>query len=232
MTADSSIQLVVFDIAGTLMEDTGVLIDSFLQAFENNNIPASEQEIQQWRGAAKRDVIRYFVSRQLGQQSDGIEDVVDEVFQAFRQQLEDNYRNSTLEPIAGALDTMDWLRSKNILMATTTGFYTAVRDLIVEKLGWDGDFFDCNMCSDDVPKGRPAPYMIFQCMSHLRVLDVNRVIAIGDTPLDMQAGCNAGCRGVIGVLTGAHGIETLGMTRHTHIIQSVANLPALLEMGL
>ena len=52
---------------------------------------------------------------------------------------------------------------------------------------------------------------------------------IGDTPLDMQAGCAAGCCGVIGVLTGAHGIETLGMARHTHIIRSVADLPVLLE---
>ena len=229
MTADSSIQLVVFDIAGTLMEDTGVLIDSFLQAFERSNISASEQEIQQWRGAAKRDVIRHFVSRQTGQQSDEMEDVI---YQAFRRQLEENYKNSPLEPIAGAVDTIDWLRSKNILVATNTGFYTAVRDLVLKKLGWDGDFFDCNMCSDDVPRGRPAPYMIFQCMSHLNVLDVNRVIAIGDTPLDMQAGCNARCKGVIGVLTGAHGIESLGMARHTHIIQSVAALPALLEMGL
>ena len=73
--------------------------------------------------------------------------------------------------------------------------------------------------------------MIFECMARLSVSDVKRVIAIGDTPLDMQAGCAAGCCGVIGVLTGAHGIETLGMARHTHIIRSVADLPVLLEKG-
>ena len=214
------------------MEDTGVLARSFLQAFQLNGISVREEEIQKWRGAAKRDVIKRFVSRQMGQVSHQTEAMTEEIYQAFRRQLEENYRNSPIKPIAGATDTIHWLRSRDILMATNSGFYREVRDLVLEKLGWDGKFFHCNVCSDDVPSGRPAPYMIFQCMSCLKVLDVNRVIAIGDTPLDMQAGTNAGCHGVIGVLTGAHGIESLGMTRHTHIIPGVAELPALLEMGL
>ena len=229
MAQNSPISLVVFDIAGTLMEDTGVLVRSFVQMFEVSGIPASEAEIQEWRGAAKRDVIRHFVSKQLGGGSNQIEEKVDEAYLTFKRLLEGNYRSEDIKPIAGAEDTLDWLKERGILLATTTGFYTEVRDLVLGKLGWDGSFFDCNVCSDDVPKGRPAPYMIFECMSRLKALDVNRVIAIGDTPLDLQAGCNAGCGGVIGVLTGAHGIESLGMTRHTHIIPGVAAMPDLLE---
>jgi len=228
MITNLDIHLAAFDIVGTLIEDTGIVVRSFSQAFELKGISASEEAIQQLRGAAKRDVIRHFVSKQ----DSHADDVVEEIYQAFRRMLEENYRNDPVKPISGAENTLDWLRSKGILIATTTGFYREVRDLILEKLGWTGSFFDCNVCSDDVPSGRPAPYMIFQCMSRLNVLDVNRVIAMGDTPLDMQAGCNAGCCGVIGVLTGAHGIETLGMTRHTHIIPSVASLPTLLEMGI
>ncbi len=231
MITDSDIHLAAFDIVGTLIEDTGVIVRSFSQAFELKGIPASEEAIQQLRGAAKRDVIRHFVSERHGQNSHA-DDVVEEIYQTFKRMLEENYKNNSVKPIPGAEDTLDWLRGRGILIATTTGFYREVRDLILGKLGWDGSFFDCNLCSDDVPRGRPAPYMIFQCMSRLNVLDVNRVIAIGDTPLDMQAGCNAGCGGVIGVLTGAHGIETLGMTRHTHIIPSIASLPTLLEMGI
>ena len=229
MTQNPTITLSIFDIAGTLMEDTGVLVRSFLQAFELGGVPATEEEIDEWRGAAKRDVIRDLVSKHLSQQAAQAENMVEEIYATFRRLLEENYRKEAIRPINGAEDTLNWLRSKNILLATTTGFYREVRDLILERLGWDGSFFDCNVCSDDVPKGRPAPYMIFQCMSRLGVLDVSKVIAIGDTPLDMQAGCNAGCRGVIGVLTGSHGIESLGMERHTHIIPSIASLPALLE---
>ena len=230
MKTESYISLVVFDIAGTLMEDTGTLVRSFSQAFEHNQIPASEAEIQEWRGAAKRDVVRHFVSRNVG--SEETDKLVDKIYQDFRARLEENYKNEQLSCIPGAEDTLKWLKDRGILLATNTGFYRAVRDLVLHKLGWDGSAFDCNVCSDDVPRGRPSPYMIFECMSRLGITDVNQVIVIGDTPLDLQAGCSAGCRGVIGVLTGAHGIETLGMSRHTHIIASVAKLPELMEMGM
>jgi hypothetical protein len=32
---------------------------------------------------------------------------------------------------------------------------------------------------------------------------------------------------VIGVLNGAHGLETLGATPHTHLLPSIAELPGL-----
>jgi phosphonatase-like hydrolase len=229
MMQNLSISLVVFDIAGTLMEDTGVLARSFLQTFEVSGIPASEAGIQQLRGAAKRDVIRHFAVKHLGQESTQIEEKVDQAYSTFRRLLEENYTKEDTKPVAGAEDTLKWLKDREILIATTTGFYRQVRDLVLEKLGWDGSFFDCNVCSDDVPRGRPAPYMIFECMGSLKVSDVHKVIVIGDTPLDLQAGCNAGCEGVIGVLSGSHGIETLGITRHTHIIPSVGSLPMLME---
>jgi phosphoglycolate phosphatase-like HAD superfamily hydrolase len=61
------------------------------------------------------------------------------------------------------------------------------------------------------------------------VQNVQEVINVGDTPLDLQAGSNAGVRGVIGVLTGAHEREDLQREPHTHIIESVAEIPSLIE---
>ena len=57
--------------------------------------------------------------------------------------------------------------------------------------------------------------------------DVGRVAIVGDTPLDLQAAMNARAGWVIGVLSGAHGIETLGATPHTHLLPSVASLRKL-----
>jgi phosphoglycolate phosphatase-like HAD superfamily hydrolase len=65
-------------------------------------------------------------------------------------------------------------------------------------------------------------------MEAARVNNVAEVMAVGDTPFDLQAGSNGGARGVVGVLTGAGTAETLGREPHTHIIASVAKLPALL----
>ncbi len=70
--------------------------------------------------------------------------------------------------------------------------------------------------------------MLFHAMEIARVASVAEVVTVGDTPLDLQAGTNAGVRGVVGVLTGASTSERLRAEPHTHILPSVANLPELL----
>jgi hypothetical protein len=45
----------------------------------------------------------------------------------------------------------------------------------------------------------------------------------------MLEGTNAGCRGVVGVLTGPRPVEAWGVYRHTHVIPSVRELPRLIE---
>jgi phosphoglycolate phosphatase-like HAD superfamily hydrolase len=88
------------------------------------------------------------------------------------------------------------------------------------------------ICSDDVTQGRPSPFMIFHAMEAARVNNVAEVVAVGDTPLDMQAGSNAGVRGVIGVLSGTGTRERLASEPHTQILGSVADLPTYLSKGL
>jgi phosphoglycolate phosphatase-like HAD superfamily hydrolase len=88
------------------------------------------------------------------------------------------------------------------------------------------------VCSDDVAQGRPSPFMLFHAMEAARVNSVAEVVAAGDTPLDLQAGTNAGLRAVVGVLSGASTAENLRREPHTHIVPSVANLPALLASKL
>jgi phosphoglycolate phosphatase-like HAD superfamily hydrolase len=99
------------------------------------------------------------------------------------------------------------------------------------RLGWEG-IFTATVCSDDVAQGRPSPFMLFHAMETARVNSVTEVVAVGDTPLDLQAGTNAGLRGVIGVLSEVSTAETLRREPHTHILPSVAGLPGLLASRL
>jgi phosphonatase-like hydrolase len=146
----------------------------------------------------------------------------------FRRTLEDHYQKNGVIPIAGAEATFTWLRERKILIATTTGFYREIAELILKKAGWLATF-DANVSSSDVAKGRPAPDMIFRAMEKTGVEKASQVINVGDTPLDLQAGSNAGVAAVVGVLTGAHTEERLRREPHTHIIPSVADLPAMLS---
>jgi len=219
------IRLVIFDIAGTIIEDHGEVVSAFASALKKNGIPFTENEIRRWMGASKREVIRHF-AEQAGRNA-GQKKLVETTYGCFGTELERLYAEH-LNPIEGAAATFAWCRKHSIEIATTTGFYREISDLILERTGWR-DLFAASISSSDVPQGRPAPFMIFRAMEATNVEDVRQVINVGDTPLDLQSGTNAGVRGVVGVLTGEHDRASLEREPHTHIIGSIAELPGLIE---
>jgi phosphonatase-like hydrolase len=112
-------------------------------------------------------------------------------------------------------------------VALNSGFDRRIMAGVLASVGWPEDLFDAVVCADDVPCGRPAPFMIFRSMERSGVEDVREVAVVGDTRLDLEAGLNAGAAYRIGVLTGAHDRATLERAPHTHIVSSVAALPDL-----
>lgn len=220
----SRIRLVIFDMAGTIIEDHGEVIRAFAKALMEDGIPFAEDELKKWKGASKREVIWHFAK-----QSDPTGDIgtrVETSYRRFRLELESCYMGK-VAPIAGAVDTFRWLREHGILLATTTGFYREITDLVLKQTGWR-DFFAANISSSDVRQGRPAPYMIFRAMEASGVQDVKEVMNVGDTPLDLQSGSNAGVAGLVGVLTGANDRESLQREPHTHILNTIVELPELI----
>jgi phosphonatase-like hydrolase len=101
-----------------------------------------------------------------------------------------------------------------------------VVEAILAGVTWSG-LLDAWVCGDDVPRGRPAPFMIFRAMERCGAEDVRRVAVVGDTRLDLEAAWNAGAGWRIGVLTGAHDRATLATAPHTHLCEAVTAVPAL-----
>jgi len=221
-----NIKLVVFDIAGTIIEDRGEVLTAFASALRKNGIGFAEDELQEWKGASKREVIRHFVERETDRKPLASH-TIEQTYALFRAELENLYREG-IHPVPGCASTFAWCRERGIQLATTTGFYSEIRNLILDLTGW-GTLFAANISSSDVKRGRPAPFMIFRAMESTGTEDVRQVINVGDTPLDLQAGSNAGVRGVVGVLTGSHGEDRLRREPHTHLLPSIAELPALID---
>jgi phosphonatase-like hydrolase len=194
-------------------------------AFAHRGIEVSYAEIGDWRGASKRGMIRHFV--ELRTKADaGREALTDAIYRDFSAQADAAYK--TVRPIAGIEEAMRSMRGDGLLLATTTGFGRELNATIFHRLGW-GEQFAASINSDDVVDGRPAPFMIFHAMEAAHVENVADVVVVGDTPLDLQAANNAAARGVIGVTSGAATEERLRRERYTHILPSVAELPALLR---
>lgn len=215
------IELVAFDIAGTLIEDHDEVTFAFHTALQQQGIFADFAELREFKGGAKREVIRHFVQQARGTVD---ERLVEAAFVDFRGILEEGYQPAA---IAGVENALRGLRERKVKIATTTGFYRELRDSILRRLDWTA-MFDANVCSDDVPRGRPAPEMIFRVMQMCNISGAAQVMAVGDTPLDLQAGTAAGCGAVVGVLTGVHTRERLVREPHTHIIASAAEIATLI----
>jgi phosphonatase-like hydrolase len=223
------IQLVVFDLAGTTIEDKGaVVLSSLVETAERYAMPGTPDELNALMGMNKREVFGILAERMHPGDEARQKALAEEALADFIVRMRAAYEHY-LAPMPGAEQTFAFLQARGIKIATDTGFDATIGGLIMERLQWPGRLIDLAVYSTDVRQGRPAPYMIYRAMEQLGVLDVRQVMKIGDSPADLEEGTNAGCGEVIGVLSGAHTATTLGAFRHTRLLQSVADLPALFD---
>ena len=223
------IKLVVFDLAGTVIEDAGQVPAAFTTALRDHEIAVTSDSLREMRGASKREVIQRFVERQPGSGKADVLARTEEIYNSFRGTLAGIYEKNGVRETAGATEAFTFLQRRGVQVALNTGFDRTITKLLLKSMQWDGDLINAVVCGDDVAQGRPAPYLIFRAMEMSGVTSVHQVATVGDTVLDLQAGQNAGVRYNIGVLSGAHSREQLEREPHTHLLSSVAMLPALWE---
>ena len=229
---DENLDLVVFDMAGTTILDTGQVPEAFQKVLGDHGITVTAEDLRSVRGASKRWATRRFVERQFPGAEAEIAGRTERIFQAFREYLSGRYKQEGVQLIPGTLETFCWLKSRKVKIALNTGFDRTLTDLLLQAVAFAPGLVSAVICGDDVPQGRPAPYLIFRAMEAAGVQSVHRVANMGDTVLDLQAGWNAAVRWNIGVLSGAHTKEQLEKAPHTHLIPSVATLPVLWKQPL
>lgn len=236
------IQLVVFDMAGTTVRDQSEVENCFHRAAVESGLNASQQRIKDMQGLPKLIVVQTLWAEAIGENHPDIAQRVSDTYQLFRDILENHYRTAEVVPVSGALETFAWLRSQGIKIALTTGFYRAVTDIILQRLGWHQGLYadymahdaadaiiDLSLTPDETGKGRPHPDMILMAMARLGITDPQRVAKLGDTPSDLQAGHLAGVALNIGITSGTHTAEALSAHPHHLLLDSVADLPAALQ---
>jgi phosphonatase-like hydrolase len=222
-----ALKMVILDIGGTLIADHGEVPDAMLGAFSRHGISVTPEEFSEWRGAAKRMMVKHFVDLR-GPRSGGAA-LIEAIYADFTATATKAYEK--VHPIAGAEQAMRELAAMKLLLATTTGFDRPLCDAILAHLGWQ-HYFAATVTSDEVSDGRPAPFMLFRAMEAAHVNETAQVMAVGDTPLDLQAANNGGMGASIGVFSGAATEDRLRKERNSGVLPSVAELPELIRKGL
>lgn len=210
--------VVIFDMAGTTVEDRGQVPAAFAAALAEAGVTLTADQITRVRGASKRQAIRALLPADQASHAD-------EIYAHFRDTLAHHYRTEGARAIGSAGEIFRRLKDRGCSVALTTGFDRDIAMMLMASLGWTRTIVDVVVCGDDVANGRPAPDMILMAMELVGTRDAAKVAAVGDTALDLEAGASAGVRWNIGVLSGAHTRETLERAPHTHIIESIAELP-------
>jgi phosphonatase-like hydrolase len=221
------IELVVFDMAGTTVFDGDAVNASFRAALAASNVEADSATVNTVMGLHKPEAIRIL----LGNQGRSFtEDEVETIHDDFERRMLAYYATDpAVREVPGALAAFVALKQAGIKVALNTGFGRSIVDVILKRLGWQSsEAIDATVTSDEVPHGRPHPDMIKALMAQLGVRDPRRVAKVGDTKADLEEGTNAGCGHVIGVATGSLTHEQLRSYPHTHLLKSVAEIPALL----
>ncbi|MFF5012426.1 phosphonatase-like hydrolase [Streptomyces sp. NPDC001165] len=236
MTADTTadtttdardIRLVVLDMAGTTVADGGLVERAFESAAAELGVePGSADHaekldyVRATMGESKISVFRHLF---------GDESLAQRANTAFEKAYGDLVDAGLIAPVPGAREAIEELAGSGRTVVLTTGFARVTQDAILAALGWQ-DLVPLTLCPADAGgRGRPFPDMVLEAFVRTKAAeDVRQVAVAGDTSYDVLSGVRAGAGLIAGVRTGAHGDAEFRAAGATHVLDSVAALPALL----
>jgi phosphonoacetaldehyde hydrolase len=203
------IKAVILDWAGTAV-DYGSFAPTavFLRLFESLGVKITADDARSGMGLMKKDHLRTILSRpsvaQAWEAAHGLphtEADIDQLFENFIS-MQRSVLIEYAQPIPGLLETIAELRARRIKIGSTTGYIRSMMEILAPKAKENDYEPDCIVCPDEVPAGRPFPWMCYQNAMNLGVYPMAAIVKVGDTLVDIEEGLNAGTWTVGVTLTG------------------------------
>jgi len=203
------LQAVVLDWAGTTV-DYGCMAPAavFIETFKQRGVTITIDQARAPMGMFKKDHIRAIMHMApVAQQWLAVhelpcmEDDVNALYHDFLPlQLAVIAKHADVIP--GTLEAITAFRARGLKIGSTTGYTRAIMDRLIPLATQRGYQPDAVLCADEVPAGRPQPWMMFQNAQQLGVYPMSAIVKIGDTVPDIEEGLNAGAWTIGVVKTG------------------------------
>jgi len=214
----TGIRAVVFDFDGTLFDATDAICHSLNAARAVHALaPLPRAEILPRIG---KPLYEIFQTLEPAVSPERVQSHVD----AYREAFWPVCLTLTRE-LPGLRICIDHLRGR-VGLAIATNRLGRGAQYILDGFGF-GNVFSVIVALEDVEKVKPDAEPVRKACAQLGVPPACALM-VGDTPDDMRAGCAAGALAV-GVTTGAYSAAALREAGAQAVLDSLANLPALLE---
>jgi phosphonoacetaldehyde hydrolase len=208
---EQRIKLVVFDLAGTIV-DHGCFapVTPFIEALRRNGVDVTVDQVRGPMGLGKEEHLRALLRMpeaaaqwRSAHGSDAGDDDVHRIFVDDFVPLQLASVTSASNLISGLLPCVAELRARGIKIATSTGYFAEAAELCWAAAREQGFEADCHVHPGQVRESRPAPWMVFRAMEALDVYPPSSVVKVGDTVPDIEEARNAGAWAVGVAATGS-----------------------------
>jgi len=213
--------MVVFDMAGTTVDENNVVYKTLQAAIVNAGIQVTLDDVLlHGAGKEKLQAIKD-VLVSLGHETT----LAQEIYHYFIVALENAYLNLEVTPCHNAETVFALLKKQEIKVVLNTGYNRATATGLLSKLNWiEGKDIDLLVTASDVANNRPAPDMIDYAIKHFAIKDPSTVVKVGDSAIDIEEGKNAGCGKTFGVTTGAQTREQIQVADPTAVVEDLLEI--------
>jgi len=197
--AAQGVKAVIFDVSGTVLDygSRGPVV-AFVELFARHGVAVSEAEARRPMGSHKKDHLWAMLSdasicgrwaKATGQQPS--RELLDKLYEEFPAIMKEVLERHS-DVIPGVPDITRQLRSRGIRIANTTGFDAGMMDNLKKRAAEAGYSTELWVTPDLVGQGRPYPWMAYYAARQLGVFPMSTFVKVGDTPIDVAEGHNAG----------------------------------------
>jgi phosphonatase-like hydrolase len=223
LVLDKTVKLLVCDMAGTTVNEGGIVYKTLYNTIRGYDIYIEPHEMKNWYGVNKTEVLQHFINRDIEYKNNPA--ILPQMLDSFKRNLKKSYFDEgAVKLIHEDLpSSFNALRKNGIKVALNTGYSVDIQDALLDALNMR-EFTDGYISSESVPHGRPEPFMIQELMKRFKIVDTSQVVKVGDTVADILEGKNAKCGITIGVLTGAESKEKLLEAGADIVLDSVMDI--------
>ena len=220
---DKSIRLMVCDMAGTTVNESGIVYKTLYNTIKGYDIYIKPEDMKSWYGVNKTEVLQHFINTDKEYKDNPA--ILPQMLDSFKKNLKKSYfEEGAIKLIHPNLpEAFNNLRQNGVKIALNTGYSVDIQEALLEALNMR-EFIDGYISSESVPHGRPEPFMINELMKRFDISDSSQVLKVGDTIADIHEGRNAKCGKVVGVLSGAESRENLFSAGADIVLDNVVDI--------